>query len=231
MFFNSKKRKRAIEEIARRNEEIRDLYDRGYYDRGLELAHETMRLAVEHLSQKHPLYAASLCSLAAGYQQLGINDEALNFYQRALALQKPGWRRRSLAQDEAYIETLGQIAMLHHRQNNLEKAEKAFRKVMQIRRKKQGRKSLPYIQSVYNLAALYRQHQQFAKSEQYYLRACKLAKKNMDSDPGYLGRIQSGLAHLYLTRGHSRKRRPYTKNRLPISKRIGTGTFTCSTMF
>ena len=205
MFFNSKKKKKAIAEIGHRNEKVQDLFQRGYYDRGLELAHETMHMAMDLLPQKHPLYAASLCNLASGYKHIAINDQALNFYQQALNIQKPAWGRGKLAQYLAYADTLSQIGILHHRQNKLDAAEKAFKEVMQIRRKKQGKKSLSYIHSVYDLAALYRQHQQFASSEKYYLQAYKLAKKLAESRPAYFGRIQSGLAHLYLSRGKFKK--------------------------
>ena len=96
-------------QVARANEQIKNLDEQGNHKDALALATQTAEYAIKHLGETHPLAVVSLGNLAVELKWMGHLQDAKIVYEKLLALHDTTDAQLT----EFYARTLNNLAELH----------------------------------------------------------------------------------------------------------------------
>ena len=149
------------------NQEARELYRSGKYDRAVVVAEEALVLAERKVGPDHSDVATILNDLALIYYSQGQYAQAEPLHKRALAI-----RERALGPDHPDLATsLNNLAVLDINRGDYAQAEPLLKRALAINEKALGPDHPDLATSLNNLAELDRTQGRYAQAEPLYKRS------------------------------------------------------------
>jgi len=145
--------------IARLNQEIVQLHQRGQYEQAIDIATQVCDLAHQYLGESHPGFANSLDNLANLYETIGNYTEAVSIYLHALEISCA-----ALGENHPDIaRRLNWLAGLYEDMRNYTAAEPLYLQAQEIFRTTLGEKHPIFVTGLNNVSRFYDEMSNFVE--------------------------------------------------------------------
>nr|VFJ60188.1 MAG: Tetratricopeptide repeat-containing protein [Candidatus Kentron sp. DK]VFJ61298.1 MAG: Tetratricopeptide repeat-containing protein [Candidatus Kentron sp. DK] len=190
--------------VDKLNEITADLYGKGKYPLGEQLARRTLELANRELGENHPSTLTSLSNLASLYFSQGRYGKAEQLYARAFA----SYERVLGAEHPATLVTINNLAALYQLQGRHEEAEPLHVRALKISERVLGAEHPNTLKTLNNLAGLYRAQGQYGEAEPLIVRVLETSERVLGTEHLDTLRSLNNLAELYRAQGRYVKAEP-----------------------
>jgi CHAT domain-containing protein/tetratricopeptide (TPR) repeat protein len=206
----------AVEEAARLNTLVEQLYGEGKFQEAIPLAERSLAIREKARGPRHPEVAESLSNLAALYQAQGAYAKAEPLYLRALDINE-----KALGPMHPEVATsLNNLAWLHQARGAYAKVEPLLVRALDLREKVLGAMHPAVATSLNNLALLYQARGAYAKTEPLFIRALDLREKVLGAIHPAVADSLNNLAGLYQARGAHAKAEPLLVRALDLREKV-----------
>lgn len=187
-----------------------ELYEKGQYFEGLEVAEEALTLAEKNFGADHPNVATSAWLLSKFYITQRKYIEAENICRRALIVAEK-------VSDEAQVGIiLDGLAEICLRQGKYTDAEALSRRALTILVKNYGPDNQVVGVAADNLAEIYKMQEKYKEALLLYRRALEIIEKNLGPNHNRVASVMFDMAECYKKLGKEYEARILTENALEI---------------
>jgi CHAT domain-containing protein len=173
-------------------EELKKTYDQlrkeGKKDSSLTVAKKMNAWAMQVETDSSLRYAISFRYVGNSFSALTLNDSALYYWNKSLKALENQHRAESLDA----ISCLYNIGGLYFKLKDYKSSETFFLRILEIRKRIQGKEHLDYAESLDDLAELYNKMNDFQSAENYFIQALEIRKKKLgEENLDYLKNLES----------------------------------------
>jgi tetratricopeptide (TPR) repeat protein len=167
--------------------------------------------------EQEPLVEAGIrMTIGTTYRDLGLHAEAQRHVDRAWTLRKQGL-------GEEHADTLRaamELAFLHRRQGNYDRAESIFTNVLDTQRRTLGEDHPDTLLTMVSFAGLYQDQGKYAQAEPFLTRALEVRLRTHGEDDHETLVRMNNLALLYQNEGKLEQSQPLLSRALGIRRRL-----------
>jgi len=198
------------------HEEVGLLFGTGQYERAIEVAAQSLKVAEQNAGVNDLDVAVSLNKLALLYKAKGDYERAEPLYERSLSI-----RENALGSDHPDVaQSLNNLAALYKSQGNYQQAEWSCKQSQLIREKALGLDHPEVAQSLNSLAVIYKVQGKYSQAEPLYKRSLSIREKAFGPDHPEVAQSLNSLAGLYHSQGKYSQAELLYKRSLAIREKV-----------
>jgi tetratricopeptide (TPR) repeat protein/CHAT domain-containing protein len=205
-----KSAEKQIRQLLRRASRFQE---RRFYQEAITLVEQAYTIALEQVSQKHPLFEQALDTLSGLHYDTGNYKQAEPLYIQLLAL-----REQNLGKCHPLVATnMNNLGTLYQEAGNYTQAEPLLQQALEIRRTQLGENHADVAQSLDNLASVYREMGRYSEAEQLYQQALPIWLASVGETHPDVAICLHNLGLLYYKMGRYAEAEPLYKQALSIN--------------
>lgn len=203
-----------LRDIIELRKDFAEAYSAKRYADAIEYGNKIIDMHKENSDCDSEAYADDVNNLAVVYDDVRINDKAIELYKEAAELKED-----ILGEDsESYIDTIENLGVLFAVTGSFDKAEDLLKKVSSYTEETNGPVSARHIKSLYNLGNMYADKGKYKEGAENLEKALEYAKKMHDFDFSEIEDIRVSLANLYKKSGNYKRAIDEYERALKISE-------------
>ncbi len=203
-----------LRDIIELRKDFAEAYKTKRYADAIEYGNKIIDIYKENNDCDSEAYADDINNLAILYDEVRINEKAIELYKEAAELKED-----LLGDDsESYLETIENLGILYSVTGSFDKAEELLKRVKNHTEEADGPLSERHVKSLYNLGNMYADKGMYKESAEYLEKALEYAKKIRNYSVSDMEDIRVSLGNLYKKSGNYKRALDEYERALKISE-------------
>lgn len=200
--------------FAKLQEQVTQLYQKGDYNKAIDLSIQLRDLAYKLKGPQHLDYAVTLNLLGLLYKSTGEYEKAEPLYREVLEICE------ELSDPDPFLmsSVLNNLGVLYKVNKRYAEAESFYKRAIGIVRQNSGEKSDEYANCIGNLASLYEASKNFGQARTLYEQALNIAEAS-GKESQVLANCLNNLAGLHAKLNESDEAKRYLKRSIQVTGR------------
>lgn len=203
-----------LRDIIELRKDFAEAYTSKKYADAIEYGNKIIDLHKDNSDCDTEAYADDVNNLAVVYDEVHMNDRAVELYKEAAEIKED-----LLGDDsESYLDTIENLGVLYAVTGSFDKAEELLKKVNTHTEETNGPVSERHVKSLYNLGNMYADRGRYKEGAECLEKALEYAKKIRDYDMAEFEDIRVSLGNLYKKSGNYKRAMDEYERALKISE-------------